>query len=198
MKVNKTKLTKVCLGILLIICVVLFGYYNKVQNDKQKEQERIVQEQIKKQEEKDKRIRAEIEEKEEALKEDMEIIKKYRSKSSIRDYINDFMDYYLNNENDLTDEQKNQILADIIVLKSEFKKFDTLNKFYMSDYNSWKIKYIEPQIGMSKIEVYALTKYSCPEDINKTTTTYSISEQYCYEGYRYLYFEDGILTSIQE
>lgn len=37
-----------------------------------------------------------------------------------------------------------------------------------------------------------------PEDINRTVTGYSVSEQWVYEGEVYLYFEDGILNTWQE
>lgn len=52
-------------------------------------------------------------------------------------------------------------------------------------------------IGMTKEEVLA-EGWGRPIDINKTTTTYGVSEQWIYYDYKYLYFEDGILTTIQE
>lgn len=52
------------------------------------------------------------------------------------------------------------------------------------------------RIGMSQEEV--LTEgWGQPEDINRTTTSYGVSEQWVYPNYNYLYFEDGILTTIQ-
>ncbi|MFQ8661519.1 MAG: hypothetical protein ACLR9X_05410 [Clostridia bacterium] len=64
-----------------------------------------------------------------------------------------------------------------------------------------KLKPIEkmkkPSIGMTKKEVEEST-WGKPEDINKTTTRYGTREQWCYSGYRYIYFEDGIVTSIQD
>lgn len=36
-----------------------------------------------------------------------------------------------------------------------------------------------------------------PRDINRTTGSYGVHEQWVYDGYNYLYFEDGILTTIQ-
>lgn len=51
-------------------------------------------------------------------------------------------------------------------------------------------------IGMTTEEV--LTKgWGKPNDINRTTTAYGVSEQWVYNGYKYLYFEDGILKTIQ-
>lgn len=64
-----------------------------------------------------------------------------------------------------------------------------------------KLKSIEkmqnPSIGMTKAEVEAST-WGKPEDINKTTTKYGTREQWCYDGYKYIYFENGVVTSIQD
>lgn len=66
------------------------------------------------------------------------------------------------------------------------------------DYEIIEIKGIkEPSIGMTKAEVEAST-WGKPEDINKTTTKYGTREQWCYSGYKYVYFEDGVVTSIQD
>ena len=54
-----------------------------------------------------------------------------------------------------------------------------------------------PRIGMTKAEVRK-SLWGEPEDINKTTTAYGTREQWVYSGYRYIYFENGIVTSIQE
>ncbi|BCZ47613.1 hypothetical protein psyc5s11_36800 [Clostridium gelidum] len=51
-------------------------------------------------------------------------------------------------------------------------------------------------IGMTKSEVLA-SSWGKPKDINKTTTKYGTNEQWVYSGNRYLYFDNGILTSIQ-
>jgi hypothetical protein len=37
-----------------------------------------------------------------------------------------------------------------------------------------------------------------PNSINRTTTTYGVHEQWVYSTSRYLYFDDGVLTAIQE
>jgi len=52
------------------------------------------------------------------------------------------------------------------------------------------------RIGMSKQEVLD-SNWGSPEDINKTTGSWGTHEQWCYGGRNYLYFENGILTSIQ-
>lgn len=54
-----------------------------------------------------------------------------------------------------------------------------------------------PQIGMTADEVRA-SNWGSPIDINKTTTEYGESEQWVYDDYKYIYLEDGIVTSIQE
>lgn len=54
------------------------------------------------------------------------------------------------------------------------------------------------QIGMTADEVINETYWGKPKDINKTTTVYGVDELWSYAGSRYLYFEDGILTTINE
>ncbi len=52
-------------------------------------------------------------------------------------------------------------------------------------------------IGMTQQEVLN-SNWGSPKEINKTTTAYGVSEQWVYSGDKYLYFDDGILTGIQE
>ncbi len=52
-------------------------------------------------------------------------------------------------------------------------------------------------IGMTQQEVLN-SNWGNPKEINKTTTAYGTSEQWVYYGNKYLYFDDGILTAIQE
>lgn len=58
-----------------------------------------------------------------------------------------------------------------------------------------ELRTMNPQIGMSKEEVIR-TKWGRPTKINKTENAYGVSEQWVYPNYQYLYFDDGILTSI--
>jgi hypothetical protein len=51
-------------------------------------------------------------------------------------------------------------------------------------------------IGMTQEEVIQ-SSWGKPRDINRTTNRYGVREQWVYGGGNYLYFEDGILTSIQ-
>ncbi|MFC4306648.1 hypothetical protein [Cohnella boryungensis] len=55
----------------------------------------------------------------------------------------------------------------------------------------------EPAIGMTAQEVED-SKWGSPDDINKTTTKYGISEQWVYKYHGYIYLDDGIVTAIQE
>lgn len=55
----------------------------------------------------------------------------------------------------------------------------------------------EPQIGMSKTEVEN-SAWGKPDKINRTRTSYGTHEQWCYSNNKYIYFEDGIVTSIQD
>lgn len=55
----------------------------------------------------------------------------------------------------------------------------------------------EPKIGMTAEEVEA-SNWGKPQEINKTTYEWGITEQWCYPGYKYIYLEDGKVTAIQE
>ena len=52
------------------------------------------------------------------------------------------------------------------------------------------------RIGMIQQEVLN-SSWGKPKSVNKTTTPYGVHEQWVYGGNNYLYFEDGILTTIQ-
>ena len=58
-------------------------------------------------------------------------------------------------------------------------------------------KPIEPYVGMTAEEVEKST-WGKPEDINKTTYSWGVKEQWVYSGNRYIYLEDGIVTAITE
>lgn len=51
--------------------------------------------------------------------------------------------------------------------------------------------------------VVGMTREQCreswgsPNRVNKTTTAYTLREQWVYSSSRYLYFENGVLTTIQ-
>lgn len=57
-----------------------------------------------------------------------------------------------------------------------------------------------PRIGMTKSEVEQ-SSWGKPSEINRTTTQYGVREQWVYRGTsktKYIYFEDGIVTAIQD
>ena len=54
-----------------------------------------------------------------------------------------------------------------------------------------------PSIGMTAEEVLAST-WGEPEKINRTTFSWGTFEQWVYEGHRYIYLDNGIVTAIQE
>lgn len=55
----------------------------------------------------------------------------------------------------------------------------------------------EPKIGMTPEEIENST-WGFPNDINKTTTEYGVHEQWVYGNGKYIYFDDGKVTAIQE
>jgi hypothetical protein len=54
-----------------------------------------------------------------------------------------------------------------------------------------------PQIGATTDQVMS-NGWGYPDHINKTTTASGIKEQWVYGSNKYLYFQDGVLTAIQE
>lgn len=59
----------------------------------------------------------------------------------------------------------------------------------------WPLKWVEVRLGMSAW--YVREKLGSPEDINSTTGSWGVHEQWVYK-HTYLYFEDGILTTVQD
>jgi hypothetical protein len=54
-----------------------------------------------------------------------------------------------------------------------------------------------PKIGMTEEQVRN-SLWGEPIDINRTTTSNGVTEQWVYDGFKYVYFEDGIVTAIQD
>jgi len=79
--------------------------------------------------------------------------------------------------------------ADAIAI--EQKNIDEERRLAIEKLNS------RPSIGMTTSEVEN-TGWGKPKKINKTTTKYGVSEQWVYSQSRYVYFEDSIVTVIQE
>lgn len=134
---------------------------------------------------------------------------------------NDYTKYYCNIEdetlyifkdkNDITDKEKaflkfqynNEKLTYNFIPGYEHNNYlgreYTINLNKISDNVEKPSKEIikEPKIGMTKAEAEVST-WGKPNKINKTTTAYGVSEQWVYSNNRYLYFDNGKLTSIQE
>lgn len=53
-------------------------------------------------------------------------------------------------------------------------------------------------IGMTKSQVKNKTSWGEPRYIKTTTSKYGTHEQWVYDDYQYLYFDDGKLTTIQQ
>ena len=63
--------------------------------------------------------------------------------------------------------------------------------------SAWLRRNSTPPIGISKRE--AIDQYwGYPSDISKTTTSYGTREQWIYGDRRYLYFDNEVLTAVQE
>lgn len=56
----------------------------------------------------------------------------------------------------------------------------------------------QPSIGMSQHQVLTATSWGAPSRVHRTTSSTGIREQWVYSDSRFLYFEDGRLTTIQE
>ncbi len=55
-----------------------------------------------------------------------------------------------------------------------------------------------PRIGMTRQQVVNDTHWGRPYDINRTTSSSGVREQWVYGNRRYLYFDNGVLTVIQD
>jgi hypothetical protein len=81
------------------------------------------------------------------------------------------------------------------LVKQIEKKNETVEKRYAAAQLREKKK-TGVSIGMTKQDVLT-SSWGRPRSVNKTHTIYGTSEQWCYEGNNYLYFENDILVSIQ-
>lgn len=96
-----------------------------------------------------------------------------------------------NREIALEQEAKRKKAAEIVAMNK--RKANLIDKYGESIANliiQHKVK-----IGMTK--EMARESWGIPEDINKTTNQYGTFEQWVYGGGNYLYFDNGVLTTIQ-
>lgn len=74
------------------------------------------------------------------------------------------------------------------------RKEDIINKYGLE--NGQAILNHKVKIGWTK--AMCIASWGKPYDINRTTNAYGTEEQYVYSLKKYLYFENGILTAIQD
>lgn len=65
------------------------------------------------------------------------------------------------------------------------------NEILADAQKQYDLQHTKPQIGMTQEEVINKTGWGKPDDINRTTTKYGVEEQWVYNIYGYVYFEDG-------
>lgn len=110
----------------------------------------------------------------------LSILKDLRSKENIEKYIN-----------------LKELNIFIEIYEDTLSNDDSSLECTLSYADKKKAKQAGVNIGMTQQEVLN-SNWGKPKDINKTTTAYGTSEQWVYDEYKYLYFEDGLLTTIQE
>ena len=102
-------------------------------------------------------------------------------------------------EQDIADSIAKAELAEIKlkIKKREKERIDKIN----SHKGEWSDEII--RVLLEKKVRIGMTSEMCrlgwgkPNKINRTTTTYCVREQWVYGNGNYLYFEDGVLTAIQ-
>lgn len=84
---------------------------------------------------------------------------------------------------------------DKLISKDENLGYNSFTK--IGDYEDIPPEKLAPQIGMSEQEVI-YSKWGLPKHVNKTTTTSGVNEQWVYDHHKYIYFENGFVTAIQD
>lgn len=115
------------------------------------------------------------------------IIYIFNSEEESKNLENAVIKMYYTGENELSYEKKSSYSSSTMKIKKINETVQPKEK---------DIKKV-PAIGMSASEIKNST-WGNPQKINKTTNKYGIREQWVYSNYRYIYFENGIVTSIQE
>lgn len=94
---------------------------------------------------------------------------------------------------------KGKYAEDIVIAKTQIKrKSDGVTDEWDVQEKQEKIQNTDPQIGMTKEEVINDTRWGKPNDVNRTITKHGVEEQWVYNVYGYLYFEDDKVTVIQD
>ena len=98
------------------------------------------------------------------------------------------------NNTGATQKELDQAILDIQKADTIFIATPTENN--SSPASSQPAEPTEPTIGMTADDVLN-TSWGNPESKNKTISTYGTSEQWVYSNYRYVYLDNGIVTSVQ-
>ena len=89
-----------------------------------------------------------------------------------------------------TDERQKELNA----LQAKIAEFDKQEKIRLAEL----AKKPDVKIGMSKSQVINQSNWGEPKYVNRTVTKHGTHEQWVYSEYRYLYFDNGGLTVIQD
>jgi hypothetical protein len=119
--------------------------------------------------------------------------KKYVKKDGTYDYDEEMLDY---SEIIKSLEDVSYIPVDIEKEVNELLTWGKSKSNYISEAEIQKENEGKISIGMTADEV--LERWGKPLDINKTITEHRVSEQWVYPNNQFLYFDDGVLTSIQQ
>ena len=80
------------------------------------------------------------------------------------------------------------------VLQAKVAEFEKQEKTRLAEL----AKKPDVNIGMSKSQVINQSNWGEPKYVNRTVTKHGTHEQWVYSEYRYLYFDNGRLTVIQD
>lgn len=87
-------------------------------------------------------------------------------------------------------------ITELVVSIYKEKFYFKSEKYYLS--NDKERRYLEkPYVGMTEKQVES-SSWGKPDDINKTTYEWGNTQQWCYPNNKYIYFENGVVTSISE
>lgn len=96
---------------------------------------------------------------------------------------------------------KSILTNDIAAVNAYEVRRTTANKAALDDLREKQRKLAskpDAAIGMTAEQVRNQTSWGEPRYIKTTTTKYGTREQWVYEDYQYLYFDNGKLTTIQQ
>ena len=103
----------------------------------------------------------------------------YSREMALKVQLKEYRDYYRDEEKSIAVEQNEKIEENI---KEQEKQ---------------RIKNSIPQVGMSPSEVKQ-TKWGSPDRINKDTYSWGTTEQWVYNNYGYVYFRNGVVSSVSQ